>query len=321
MGLSIRRDFDAVKNWYDSGISGAFPFDQADANPYIGTLDPTRFILNDPMGDMAALSGLPDTMAIPLALRVFDCFWPMSTPSFLAQGKININTAPREVLEALPLVSPAFPLSVGTTMMTAGVFERLEDMLRYRDAEQQEGFITSTVRIDGLRRRASGASPRPVGFVSTGELAILDRWEPSTPGIVVDGAPSWLHLADRNNAIGDDGPPWEMVKDYADPSYNPINDVEERLALYRAVSNIVTTRSDVFLAWFIVRGYEPAAIEQIPIKGASDNDRLEAMDDTSVPLRPAYESRWLVVFDRSNVRRPTDRPEVLFKVELPRAEP
>jgi len=320
MGLSIRRDFDAVANWYDSNFSGAFPFNAADANPFIGTLDPTRFILNDPMGEMAAINGLPDTMAIPLALRALDCFWPMSTPSFLAQGKININTAPREALAALPQVSPEFPVAAGPT--TLGVTtNRLDDMALYRDAEQQEGFINSTVRMDGLRRRLSGSVPPPTGFVSTGELAILDRWDPSRPGEVLAGAASWLQLADPNNVAGDDGAPWEMVKDYADPSYNPINDVEERLALYRAVSNIVTTRSDVFLAWFVVRGYEPTTIEQIPIKGATDNDRLKAMDDTSVPLRPAYESRWLVVFDRSNVRRPTDRPEVLLKVELPRATP
>jgi hypothetical protein len=89
------------------------------------------------------------------------------------------------------------------------------------------------------------------------------------------------------------------------------------MALYRAVSNIATARSDVFAAWFVIRGYDPELIERIPVLRANEDEALNAMDLPENNFAPTHESRYFVVFDRSNVRRPTDRPRVLLQVELP----
>ncbi len=316
IGLSLLRDFNLLTTVSDPSTPGSgYPSASFDINPYPGTLDPTRFTLND--GSLGDVINLPDTMAIPLALRVFDCFWPASLNAELGQGRININTAPREVLQCLPLVDPTFPVGGGGGPLPAGqAGGRLDTMIRYRDPDTQ-GSLKNSFSLPALRQEVSNF-PLPRGYISTGELAILDEWDPGT-GQIVNGAIRWAQMADSSvTAIGS---PLEMVTDYADPSFNPVNDPEERLALYRAVSNIVSTRSDVFIAWFIVRGYQPAAMERIPINDGSNQSKIAAMDSDDEPFRPAYESRWLVVFDRSNVRRPTDRPRVLLQVELPRATP
>ncbi len=313
MGLSLIRDFDLMQSWDPAAPGTVYPM--GPLNPYVGVLDPSRFIPGSP--EMIGVGPqFPDTMRIPLALRVCDCFWPASLNTTLAQGRININTAPEQVLQCLPLVDPQFPVGAGGEPLPAGR-DRLDALTAYRDPAQQLA-LTNQIALTGLRQQIPGA-PLSQGFSSTGELAILDIWDGANPGQIASGASRWLQLADPSSLAASDGAPLEMVTDYVDPSYNPVDDPEERLALYRAVSNIVTTRSDVFLAWFVIRGYEPAVIERIPINGSSVQERLNAMDDET--FRPAYESRWLVVFDRSNVRRPTDRPNVLLQVELPRATP
>ena len=101
----------------------------------------------------------------------------------------------------------------------------------------------------------------------------------------------------------------------ADHTYKGVDDAEERLAIFRAVSNLVTTRSDVFTAYFIVRAYAPGDIESIEVTAGAVSDlQVSAYLDA---LRPTYEGRYLAVFDRSTVRIPTDRPRVLLFVRLP----
>ena len=97
--------------------------------------------------------------------------------------------------------------------------------------------------------------------------------------------------------------------------FDPTDDPEERLAIFRAMSNVVSTRSDVFTAWFVIRGYDPERIETTSVSG----DPEEAFNRAS--MRPTFEQRWMAVFDRSNVSRPTDRPHVLLLVQLPTDEP
>ncbi len=89
--------------------------------------------------------------------------------------------------------------------------------------------------------------------------------------------------------------------------------------MFRALSNIVTQRSDVYLAWFVLRGYSPDVIEQIQVDGSGSLAVEKAMNKPE--FRAAYETRWLAVLDRSNVRTPLDRPEVLMLVELPSTSP
>ncbi len=306
-------------------------------NPYLGVLDPTKYILTP-----AGVSNLPHTMAVPLATRVFECFEPLDTPARLAQGRINVNTAPQAVLEMLPLIAPAFDIGGPTPVGLGAGIERAREIVNYRGGIEMDPvdypMPTSPPDLTALTELRLGAPAAP-GFANIGELAILDEWDPTT-GNPVGMNDQFLALADP---LAPGGPlPHDLVPlqvhertlDFiSDPanamtptarSFNPADDPEERLAIFRAISNIVTTRSDVFIAWFILRGYNPDVVERIPTTGTGTT-ALRSMDPSTQPdvprFEPAYESRWLVVFDRSNIQRPTDRPNVLLKVELPRAVP
>lgn len=81
-------------------------------------------------------------------------------------------------------------------------------------------------------------------------------------------------------------------------------DAIEQNTLLKGISNIVTTRSDVFTVWVRVR-----TIRQNPLTGkwnATDPDQI--LDD----------SRYLMTVDRSSVDRPGDAPKILSYVRLPK---
>ncbi|MCA9311894.1 MAG: hypothetical protein KDA21_11855 [Phycisphaerales bacterium] len=276
-------------------------------NPYMGVLDPSRFAFGvDGMGTLPRLG--PASLYVPLATRVLDCFEGLNLLRARAEGRININTAPENVLALLPFVEPDFDIigPGGGSVPRAAVGAsddpgRVLAMINYREEPRDRANILGTplanVRADGRR-----------GFASIGELAILGRWEADGRVSTNRGERGFLELADGGN---DNGYPIERHTEYASNIYNPVDDAEERLTIARAVANIATTRSDVFIAWFVLRGYNPDTIESIPVSG----DALASMDDER--FRPEYESRWLAVFDRSNVTTPTDRPELLLLIELP----
>lgn len=78
----------------------------------------------------------------------------------------------------------------------------------------------------------------------------------------------------------------------------------------RAISNVVSLRSDVFIAYIKVIGVTPADVDEAKEKEADGivNKALDA-------LQPTLEQRYVAVFDRSNVESPTDRPRLLFAVQ------
>jgi len=338
--LTTVSEFLAQSRFYDFSSPGGA------TNPYMGVLDPTRYILG---GDLPAIAGLPDTLKVPLATRIFECFdaLPVTDPEGLTQGRININTAPKRVLEMLPFIKPLTPISgkLFPNPAPPSLFDapsRADAMLAYREQSnlfnfsyfgQTPGVLT---QLPGLRLNQTNPNDT-AGFAGIGELAILDRW---TPPVVTSSPPtllgkvaarvgqldvdSFLVLgsdATNDDPAGDPNNVLELVDDAGIVGFDPADDPEERLSVFRAVSNIATTRSDVFIAWFVLRGYDPEQIEQFRINGTTTADALIAMDDPKSNFRPAYESRWLAVLDRSNVTRPTDRPKIVMLVELPSATP
>jgi len=350
--LTVSEQLGMAAHYFYNGQSGGPP------NPYLGVLDPSRFILNS--SEMGNLNTIPDTLAVPLATRIFDAFEVMPGEARAnrsggddvpANGRININTAPREVLQLLPFVDPEFDIQGWTSSFGA---ERLDDVEVYRSRNTSLSGAASTyqpgnddVRVPealtggagglaGLRQPGAGFDWAP-GFATTGELAVLDEW--TGDGAIGSSFPSFLELGQDGAS---DGLPLESRADipngeafYADLSFNPPDDPEERLAIFRAISNIVSTRSDVFTAWFIVRGYRATDIEGIAFDEdlASDEERVVELMNPGTPLSdnpgdgdeqqtspgllPAFEERWMAIFDRSNVRSPTDRPRVLLMVQLP----
>jgi len=324
------------------GLSGHLYADVSNnlANPYLGVLDPSRYILGSSGVDLGA-GGVPDPLSIPLALRVVEPFDALRTPDDLVQGRININTAPPQVLNVLPLFAPQWqvgtsgglPPTSGVNRNTGQPENRVQTLVRYRDRFEGSTLYTpqNITLLPALRGRPNDPVADPAktrGFVSTAELAVLHQWDPSTRALRTDSAQRFFATlgADMQQMSG---PELELERyddaGVAEPGVLPtavIDGVEERLAIYRAVSNIVTTRSDVFIAWFVIRGYDPEIIESITVdSGISDPAERVRTAMNNPDFRPTYDSRWLAVFDRSKVRLPTDRPEVLLLVELPPVRP
>ncbi len=322
-------------------------------NPSVGTLDLTRPILrlafDEPVDSSVQVPNISigentlDSLSTPLALRVFEIFEPHAPVERLlaegitkTQGRININTAPRRVLEMVPYLAPALSVSgVGSSGVPLPAdpngSARIEAMLDYREQTPSSAIPNRSPtpqEITGISTAPVGSGLRdtimssttdfrddlPAGFVNVGELAVLGRWsqDPARLGQADIAALSDYQKGFLYHAVGTS----EMGKQPFTSFNNQVasdNDAEERLGLFHGVANSVTTRSDVFIAWFIIRGYDPKSIEGIRVAG----NPLNAMKDDA--FRPVYESRWLGVFDRSNVRQPTDRPKILLLVELPKA--
>jgi len=326
---------------YDAGAA----LGTGNHNPFFGALDFSRGVIasNDPDIALDWSGGVnpnqvPQELRIPLALRVLDAFETLGSIGPLAQGRININTAPDRVLRVLPLVDPregpnydaAYPDLGGWSTTEAAALGRINSILDYRESRTtyrspiDGATLNDTPEritqpgMDGLRA-PEGTNGQPAqSFVSLGELAILHPWERGT------GEPT-APLESGFAEVGFDGPNMNPISGSANvaidirPSeFDGDDDLEERLALVRAISAVTSTRSDVFITWFVIRGYSPAAIEAIPVPAAADEDeKAELLNQ----LEPAHESRWLVVLDRSNVRKPTDRPEIILLTQLPPTSP
>ena len=85
-----------------------------------------------------------------------------------------------------------------------------------------------------------------------------------------------------------------------DTSYG---DSEELNLLFKGISNLVTTRSDVFTVYFKVR-----TVKQNPLSGKwNGTDREFVLDD----------ARYVMCVDRTNVNRPSDQPRIVYFSRVP----
>jgi hypothetical protein len=80
-------------------------------------------------------------------------------------------------------------------------------------------------------------------------------------------------------------------------------DLEESNLLFAGASNMLTTRSDVFTVYFRIRSFR-----QNPVTGVWD-----ATDPESI----VEENRYVMLVDRSEVNRPSDRAKILYLEQLP----
>ena len=81
-------------------------------------------------------------------------------------------------------------------------------------------------------------------------------------------------------------------------------DVEELNLLFAGMSNMLTTRSDVFTVYFRVRSFI-----QNPTTGVWDATNPEFIVD---------DSRYVMLVDRSEVNHPNDKPKILYLEKLPK---
>lgn len=299
----------------------------ANLNRFVGRLDFTRFIPRS--GNVALV-----TEALPLATRILDAFDFVSVdPNVpLAQGRININTAPRKVLEALPFLHPRYAAGLGVDRTNPNL-RMVEAIEAYRDREPNGNLAldwssgprhtvsnllignNSGLRDDATTRGVTGQVP---GFTSTGELALATRWIPTGSGSSqVDRnffssnpfeSPHVAGFDNSNLTYAPLNPNGLSVDSTWESNFDPADDPSEHLALIRAIRNVVSTRSDVFIAYFTIVGFTPDDIRRADDASNSTVGKLTA-------LRASMEQRYVVVFDRSSVSSPTDRPRVLFAAQ------
>ncbi|MFM2165442.1 MAG: hypothetical protein RL325_1879, partial [Planctomycetota bacterium] len=80
--------------------------------------------------------------------------------------------------------------------------------------------------------------------------------------------------------------------------HEPAGDAEDLNMLFKGISNLVTTRSDVFTVYLRVR-----QVKQDPVTGVWDGSNRELIAD---------DSRYVMCIDRSNVNSPLDQPKILY---------
>ncbi|GEM_PF-4502138 len=309
-----------------SGVgSEDFRLSNGAANRFVGRLDFTRFI---PRSGSSAMI----TQAVPLATRVIDAFDTVSVdPNVpLAQGRININTAPRRVLETLPFLNPRY--QAGPIPQRDANLRIAESLRAYRDrgsfdmtsVDWSSGTRATVSNLtigggnSGLRDDATsrGVNGHVTGFTSAGELLLATRWAPVNGGpsyavdpTVLPGESAYLTGRDSQNLTYEALNPNGLNVDASwETSYDPTDDPSEHLALIRAIRNSVSTRSDVFVAYMTLVGFTPDDIQRAQEPGGSVTQKLTR-------LQASMEQRYVVVFDRSGVKSPSDRPRVLFAAQ------
>ena len=83
----------------------------------------------------------------------------------------------------------------------------------------------------------------------------------------------------------------------------PARDATSLNMLYKGISNLVTTRSDVFTVYLRVR-----QVKQNPTTGVWDGSNSESIVD---------DSRYVMCVDRSECNNPSDEPKILYFQKCP----
>ncbi len=301
-------------------------------NHFVGKLDYTRDIPNG-----TTTQDVPQ--ALPLAARLVDAFDTMTPKNAdgLIEGRININTAPLRVLQTLPFLHPRY--KAGDIPARSTNLRYAKTVQAYRDRglvnnpigfywnnRAEETALTDVNGENRLREDITGATGNPAsaGFTSLGELALISRWLPigkvGSNGVISHRPPT-LDMANVGTqvltAAGHSGnnfiyKPLNPDPDAFDktPENDPADDVTEWMIIPRAISNVVSLRSDVFIAYIKVIGFTPADVDE-----AIQKEDDGTVDDPLDALQPTFSQRYIAVFDRSNVKNPGDRPRLLFAVQ------
>ena len=264
--------------------------------------------------------------------RLANSFTGRMTP-----GLVNINTALPEVMQALPMMTRA-PKNADNF----SPYSHVVDMIRaYRDLSLfgapspipnpptyvqrgRFGEPDDTRFFEGMRTEQ--------GFASLGELMLLRRTpEGVPPHFAASYSMQWLGLDpyfdldgdfneyDRGYAWGTDrtiGRPRQLPEDIflavTPPALQdvpfklqdePLGDAEDLNLLFKGISNLVTTRSDVFTVYLRVR-----QVRQNPVNLVWDGTNPEFIVD---------DSRYVMCVDRSQVQSPSDQPRILYFQKIP----
>lgn len=284
-------------------------------------------------GDERRGFGVPHAMAVMSNITTIEA--PVNTRTPIA-GLVNLNTATEATTSVLPGLTPTYEstfdpalawMNDGTNSLHDHRSDVAAGIRSYRDksgALPREGAAVEfygpgaqgdsdpedlngrriTTGLIGLREH--------IGLLSVGEVLAADRLPPGGPiiGPSTYARPHMIRrLGQDQRSLGVDGV--DAVRYAPDGSVDQASgmlddgiadDYDEQLALYNGLANSVTVRSDVYAIWFVMHGYAREDVEGL------------LPDD---PMTPSVARRYLIVVDRSNVRRAGDKPRVLLFDELP----
>lgn len=258
-------------------------------------------------------------------------------------GLVNLNTAMPEVMQTLPMMTrvpknadaaPTSPYTHVVDMIRSyrdGALSGAPSPVANaalpgygdRGLTQTQLGVTNPTFFAGMRREH--------GFASIGELTLLQRIPPDTvaPHLRAGYSTRWLGL-DPYAGLGgnfnefDVGYSWSTDRTNprprqlpADvlfgigantnvptkPTDEPLADAEDMNLLFKGISNLVTTRSDVFTVYLRVR-----QVRQNPTTGIWDGTNPDLIID---------ESRYVMCVDRSEVNSPSDQPRIVYFQKCP----
>jgi len=169
------------------------------------------------------------------------------------------------------------------------------------------------------------------GFSSIGELLLLQRIPPDTvpPHIRAAYSTRWLGFDPYAGLVGsfddfDLGYSWPTDRTNPRPRQlpadvllgvggsvdvptkqhdKPLGDAEDLNLLFKGISNLVTTRSDVFTVYLRIR-----QVRQDPVNGRWDATNPDLIVD---------ESRFVMGVDRSEVNAPSDQARIIYFQRVP----
>ncbi len=238
-------------------------------------------------------------------------------------GRVNVNTAYKTVLRSVGVLSPTPATASSEWWWTGSSLDQRSDVastiIAFRDKViawprssspttgngpidfREAGGVKPDKFIDLNGRFSSSgvdATRETPGLRSVGEILLARALDPSQP---VDGNP-W-----RSNPNNIDFMGFNATVDYkaglSSGDESKMKDsYAERLQIASSAINALSTRSDYFAVWFVVRGYRES-----DVKGLSTID----------PMVPSVQRRFVMVVDRSNVVKYGQKPRILLLKEVP----
>jgi len=238
-------------------------------------------------------------------------------------GLINLNTAPPEVLRAIPNWMRVVHSSIMTTApIPAGQFPRSalpEAVVSYRERYDNAAGQNHTWQggPDYSDRDPSGPTDDvrgTRGVAGIGEILLVDEPAPAdiTPGLGIEYdmlARAWTNSFGAYRPFASTTTAFLSTDLINPPALDATDgdrvggDSEEASLLFAGASNVVSTRSDFFTVHFRVRSFRQNPVTQV--WDATDPEYI--IDDT----------RYVMLVDRSSVDRPGQAPRILYFERLP----
>ncbi|MFA6135360.1 MAG: hypothetical protein WC869_15215 [Phycisphaerae bacterium] len=225
------------------------------------TSETTTNIFKGHLGAETAMGNASPQLTAEVLLA--DYFTVIPSTGNSVAGLVNINTAPKEVIKALPGIAQAGLIPLDPNVIADAI-------IAYRD--KLPNWSNRTTDSNGKTTREN------FGFGGCGEICVPLTKVASTP-IGYDGSnqPPFSYCLPTASGA-DDGVP------------RTLNDFAKNYILYSWLSNLVTVRSDTYIAYIRVQASSSAS---------ATNAR-----------------RYVAVIDRSNCTAAGDSPKVLMFTEI-----